>query len=235
MLRENRRVKKGSSKTRHENKTFTAKMTTGFIWTGETEYTKKENYTNMFLLRSLKPPIKCWEKIPSSLFNPHTAHALSSWCLQICVSRLVHSRARGLIPPVCSTNTHGMSPSLIHYFSPILNTGLIMAPPSLLPSAFNGPHVLSQGDLSSFSSFPTPVTLPEGSCPYLSQRTLCCLLQRGSNVSPTLLGYCPQCCQDNLLKKINSDYKNPWWKSFYITLVLQDNIQNLIMIYKLLQ
>lgn len=140
MLRENRRVKKGSSNTRHENKTFTAKMTTGFIWTGETGYTKKENYTNMFLLRSLKPPIKCWEKIPSSLFNPHTAHALNSWCLQICVSRQVHSRARGLIPPVRSTNTPGMSPSLIHYLSPILNTGLIMAPPSLLPSAFNGPH-----------------------------------------------------------------------------------------------
>jgi len=75
MLRKNRRVKKGSSNIRHENKTFAAKMTS-FIWIGETGYTKKENCTNKFLLRSLKPPIKCWEKPPSSLFDPHIAHAI---------------------------------------------------------------------------------------------------------------------------------------------------------------
>lgn len=55
MLRKNRRVKKGSSNMRHENKNFAAKKRTGFIWTGETGYTKKENCTNKFLLRSPKP------------------------------------------------------------------------------------------------------------------------------------------------------------------------------------
>lgn len=168
-------------------------------------------------------------------FQPaHCPHyCLNSWYFQICVSRQISSRPGRLIHQHISQTLmlhvpHWLFFSRLEYRPHCGSSHLVTLSFQWSAGPATGtPQVLFLVYIT------TDIAWVELSL--LITEKLCCHPQKvSSTLSQTPLGYCPPSWQDNILKNqviIKIPSENPSISLQF----LQDNIQNLIIIYKLLQ